>query len=506
MADTVNVNIIDRSVPIGNHKNIAVINQPNPAMNVDVNARELYLLINNPSYFITDSETRNTINGVNYYEYFPEASPGGGGGGGSKPKLISKNITENGVYNASSDNADGYKSVDVNVPNTYALSDEGKVVHNNELISQTSSEVTDNGIVDTTLISSLNVNVSGGGGGLASPKDVNFYDYDGTIVHSYTAAEFAELTTMPENPSHDGLTAQGWNWSLTDAKTYVSANSKLDIGQMYTTADGKTYIHIVLEDGRLKPILGLGLDGSVDIDWGDGTEHTTLTGTNVNTYISTSPHTYATPGAYTIKLSVTGSMAFVHKNSVCGLLMKSGYNSDQSACYRNAIKSIYVGTGITSIGIYAFYGCYSLSSVTIPSSVISIENNAFRNCSSLSSVTIPSSVISIGSYVFNSCYSLSDVIMPHGVTSILSDTFSNCYSLSSVIIPSSVTSIGSNVFYSCYGFGKITFESATPPTIQTSTFSNIPTDCKIYVPTGSLSLYTSAQYYPSSSTYTYVEY
>lgn len=38
------------------------------------------------------------------------------GGGGSTPVLITKNITANGVYSAADDNADGYSSVDVNVP------------------------------------------------------------------------------------------------------------------------------------------------------------------------------------------------------------------------------------------------------------------------------------------------------------------------------------------------------------------------------------------------------
>lgn len=40
----------------------------------------------------------------------------GSGGGGSEPTLITKNITENNTYNASSDGADGYSSVTVNVP------------------------------------------------------------------------------------------------------------------------------------------------------------------------------------------------------------------------------------------------------------------------------------------------------------------------------------------------------------------------------------------------------
>ena len=80
MADhTINVDIVDRSVPIGNHVNIAIVNKPNPVYNEAVNASELWYLINIPNYFITDTSTGKPINGTNYYEYFPEE----GGGGGS---------------------------------------------------------------------------------------------------------------------------------------------------------------------------------------------------------------------------------------------------------------------------------------------------------------------------------------------------------------------------------------------------------------------------------------
>lgn len=85
-----------------------------------------------------------------------------GGGGGSSVEVEPLSITANGTYTAETGKA--YSPVTANVPNSYAAGDEGKVVSNGALVSQTSDTATQNGTVDTTLINSLLVNVSGGGG------------------------------------------------------------------------------------------------------------------------------------------------------------------------------------------------------------------------------------------------------------------------------------------------------------------------------------------------------
>ena len=83
------------------------------------------------------------------------------GGGGGDITVESLSVTENGTTTAPSGKA--YSPVVVNVPNSYAAADEGKVVSNGSLVSQTAhAEVTQNGTIDTTLYNSVVVNVPTG--------------------------------------------------------------------------------------------------------------------------------------------------------------------------------------------------------------------------------------------------------------------------------------------------------------------------------------------------------
>ena len=78
---------------------------------------------------------------------------------GALVSQTSKSITANGTHDTTTNN-----SVTVAVANSYTSADEGKVVSNGALVSQTSATYTANDTYDTTTINSVTVNVSGGGG------------------------------------------------------------------------------------------------------------------------------------------------------------------------------------------------------------------------------------------------------------------------------------------------------------------------------------------------------
>lgn len=335
-------------------------------------------------------------------------------------------------------------------------------------------------------------------------KDVDFYDYDGTRLYSYTKQEFLALNEMPANPSHEGLISQGWNWTLADAKEQVTDFNQLNIGQMYVTDDNKTRLYIHLESVRLTPYLSFCVNGSVLVEWGDGTSET-VSGTSTSTILST-PHTYASGGDYVIKLSSNSTIYFnfsgndnvLHGNGIanyyyCSSLTKielggnvelNRYGFHDS----KTLKSITMPNTITALHM-EFYGCVSLLFVVIPINVATSNGSLFQNINGLTTYCFPKEIVLNGS-VFTQCTTIQKIIIPPSTTSVPSQICRFCYSLAEVVFAKGTTAISALAFQNCTSAKLYDFRKATsvPTLANTNAFDKIPSDCKIVVPD---SLYNS---------------
>ena len=122
---------------------------------------------------------------------------------------------------------------------------------------------------------------------------------------------------------------------------------------------------------------------------------------------------------------------------------------------------IYVNT----IGSAAFWGCTSLTEITIPASVTTIKDMAFQNCTALTSVAFAqgSAIKAIEPNTFAGCSALANIALPATVTTIGTAAFRDCAALTTFSIPDAVATIGDVAFANCVSL----VELSVPATYQT---------------------------------------
>ena len=321
-------------------------------------------------------------------------------------------------------------------------------------------------------------------------KDVNFYDYDGTLLYAYTLDEIQALTELPVPPSPDPeyLVFQEWNWTLDELK---DLHDVMDVGANYQTVDGCTKLFMTIDDEKLMTV-ALNFRWNSEIDWGDGTK--TSAGENV-----TSTHTYSALGNYVI--SCTGwstGMRCTVADSIGNL----------------SLRKVYIGNNITAL---SFNQCSLLTSVSLPNNgkMTLPYSDSFRNTAvvflaipkpvsdigyralrevTYKNISFPNTVAELGEYsIYAGAPFATRIVLPPSLTKIKTYSFYGYSRLLKITIPANVTEIGNDTLRYCGSLSEIHMKPTTPPTLGgTGAFADGLAGRIIFTPKGCLEAYRTA--------------
>lgn len=98
--------------------------------------------------------------------------------------------------------------------------------------------------------------------------------------------------------------------------------------------------------------------------------------------------------------------------------------------------------------------------VNLQEGVVTIQSVAFYGCSSVTKITMPDSVTNMGEDAFGECISLEEIHLSNNLTNISINAFSGCMALREIVIPESVTVIEDCAFQGCLNLTDVWIESA----------------------------------------------
>jgi hypothetical protein len=364
-------------------------------------------------------------------------------------------------------------------------------------------------------------------------SDINFWDYDGTLLYAWTLAELATKTELPPLPSHDGLICQGWNWTLQDIK---DAGRELDIGALYITDDGKTRLYVDVDTETWDDFVLNYWQSNINtttVDWGDGTTPETK---DASSWIE-HRHVYAASGSYVITMSVKdGKKMWLGHD---GRMLIANGDTDSGRC--SMLRKVEVGARVTGTDPQCFRNCCRLESVSLPQATKIYTPRAFEQCtqlrvfiaadmdevwqsfyrcSNLRAIATPKGTTQKNNYAiantavrqvnfdmidaytaealervhikavngqvgdFSSCRALLEVTIPADATTFVAAAFSGDNALRRVTCLGDIASIPAQVFQRCYPLRFVDFTrcTAVPTLANVNAFDSTHPQLEIRVP------------------------
>lgn len=262
-------------------------------------------------------------------------------------------------------------------------------------------------------------------------QDVMFWDYDGKLIYACTLDEAKAMTKLPDVPDHSdkGLVFLKWNYTLDDIK---NISHGADIGALYDTADEKTHLFFDIVSDLTKDVTLYIIksynsqDGTLRIDWGDGTAEEIYEWDKNTTPSSANfpKHTYAMTGQYEVIIEnisayknqsiYLGSISYSisearnlfgqslrhsSPNAVSSILIKAYVGKKMSISCGNCINlkevSLYTASiapcgfkytqvkHVNTLGNINLNAFYDSAIQTFSCSATKIEPGAFKNCSNI---------------------------------------------------------------------------------------------------------------------------
>lgn len=207
-----------------------------------------------------------------------------------------------------------------------------------------------------------------------------------TGENDYTCSGTTKMTKEKEQQSTDGI-----NW--TDTGNYRTGSTVLEMNSVDCGYQAPLKFYGILRNGN-----------EMSLDCNSST-------------VLTREEVYTTRGYSSITIgdcvTTIGEKAFVNEIHITGVTIPSGVTNIQYMAFADAGNStgvtnfaISINEGLITIGNGAFYGCRNYSELTIPNSVKTIGGNAFY-MNNIKTLVIGSGVTSIGSSAFARSSSIS---------------------------------------------------------------------------------------------------